>query len=341
MRGDQLSRQWRILRQIEVSQSGLTATEIADMANVSVRTAYRDLNDLQLAGFPLHTEKGENGRQWKFVDSYQFNVPQPFTITELMSLHLSKDLLKVLKGTVFYESLESVLDKSRAHLPAPTLTYLDRIESTFHMGMKPNKDYSRFQDIIKKVSRAAVERRCIEILYLPLHRKRETRRKIDPYKIWFFEGSIYIIARCHLRNEIRKFVLDRIKLLQMTEEKFQIPPDFNLDEYLGHSFKVIDDDLYTVKIRISPGWARYVEEKIWHESQTIRKLPDKSLEMTLQVAGLNEIKQWVMGLGPEAEVLEPKQLRDLIRQALKKTLSKYEKGASETHLVVSEHKVYY
>jgi len=66
----------------------------------------------------------------------------------------------------------------------------------------------------------------------------------------------------------------------MTDEKFQIPPDFDLDEYLGHSFKVIDDDLYTVKIRISPGWARYVEEKIWHESQTIRKLPDKSLEMT-------------------------------------------------------------
>ena len=53
-----------------------------------------------------------------------------------------------------------------------------------------------------------------------------------------------------------------------------------MDEYLTHSFKVIDDDLYTVKIRISPGWARYVEEKIWHESQTIRKLPDKSLEMT-------------------------------------------------------------
>ena len=46
------------------------------------------------------------------------------------------------------------------------------------------------------------------------------------------------------------------------------------------------------------GWARYVEEKIWHERQTISKLSDKSLEMTLQVAGLNEIKQWVWGLRP-------------------------------------------
>ncbi len=56
MRGDQLSRQWRILRQIEVSKNGLTAAEIAELGNVSHRTAYRDLGDLQLAGFPLFAE---------------------------------------------------------------------------------------------------------------------------------------------------------------------------------------------------------------------------------------------------------------------------------------------
>ena len=61
MRGDQLSRQWRILRQIEVSKNGLTAVEIAELGSISIRTAYRDLDDLQLAGFPLFAEKGEKG----------------------------------------------------------------------------------------------------------------------------------------------------------------------------------------------------------------------------------------------------------------------------------------
>ncbi len=84
-----------------------------------------------------------------------------------------------------------------------------------------------------------------------------------------------------------------------------------------------------------------MEEKIWHESQTILKMPDKSLEMILQVAGLNEIKQWVMGLGPEAEVVEPKQLKDLIQQDLKKTLSKYDKGTHEIKPGISEHKAFY
>jgi len=79
MRGDQLSRQWNILRQIEVSKNGLTASEIAELCGVSLRTAYRDLDDLQFAGFPLYTEKGEKVNRWKFVDSYMLKVPQPFS----------------------------------------------------------------------------------------------------------------------------------------------------------------------------------------------------------------------------------------------------------------------
>ncbi|MFO7554193.1 MAG: WYL domain-containing protein [Desulfobacterales bacterium] len=50
----------------------------------------------------------------------------------------------------------------------------------------------------------------------------------------------------------------------------------------------------------------------------------KALELTFQVAGLDEIKQWVMGLGPEAYVEEPKKLRDMVRADMKKALFQYE-----------------
>lgn len=52
------------------------------------------------------------------------------------------------KGTVFFESLESLFDKVRSTLPPQTLAYLDRIQSTFHMGIKPYKDYAKFRKII-------------------------------------------------------------------------------------------------------------------------------------------------------------------------------------------------
>ena len=49
------------------------------------------------------------------------------------------------------------------------------------------------------------------------------------------------------------FVLDRIKMLKVTDERFTPPKDFSLDDFMRHSFKVMHDELYTVKVRISPG----------------------------------------------------------------------------------------
>jgi len=193
------------------------------------------------------------------------------------------------------------------------------------MGIKQYKDYRKFSKIIKKVNHAATECRRIEMLYLPLRSKKETHRKIDPYRIWIFEGTIYIIGFCHLRNEIRTFVIDRIKLLNLLDEKFELSCDFNLNDYTRHCFKVMQDELYTVKVRITTAWARYIGEKIWHESQRSRKLRDGSLELTFQVAGLDEIKQWVMGLGTEAYVEAPEKLRDMVKADMKKALVQYER----------------
>jgi predicted DNA-binding transcriptional regulator YafY len=57
MRGDQLARQWRIIRGIEASSSGLTVAEIAKREETGLRSIYRDLEALQSAGFPLYTER--------------------------------------------------------------------------------------------------------------------------------------------------------------------------------------------------------------------------------------------------------------------------------------------
>ena len=96
-----------------------------------------------------------------------------------------------------------------------------------------------------------------------------------------------------------------------------------LSEFMRHSFKVMHDEVYAVKVRVCPGWARWVGEKIWHESQKITKLLDGGLEITFRVAGLDEIKRWILSFGPEAAVLEPENLREIIRKDFSKTLNQY------------------
>jgi len=323
MRGDQLARQWRVIRSIEASTNGLTVAEIANRQETGIRTIYRDLEALQSAGFPLYTEKVEKANRWAFVDTYKFKIPAPFTLTELMSLYFYKDLVRVFKGTPFHDSIDSVFKKIQSTLPPQALRYLDQMQSVFHVGIKPYKDYGQFRNILNQVNQAAMDRRRVEMVYHSLHRKEKTLRKVDPYKVWFYDGTIYLIGLCHLREEVRMFVLDRIKMLKITDERFMIPNDFSLDDFMRDSFKVMHDELYTVKVRISPGWARWVSEKIWHESQKTKKMPDGSMEMIFQVAGLDEIKRWILSFGPEAFVLEPEKLKEMVHKDLSRNLAQY------------------
>jgi hypothetical protein len=120
MRGDQLARQWRIIRAIEASPNGLTVTEIAQREEPGIRTVYRDLEALQAAGFPLYTERVERASRWAFTDTFKFKIPSPFTPTELMSLYfckrLYKDINRILKGIPIFDIVDSIFKRVQAIL---------------------------------------------------------------------------------------------------------------------------------------------------------------------------------------------------------------------------------
>jgi predicted DNA-binding transcriptional regulator YafY len=323
MRGDQLARQWRILRTIESRNQGASVAELADQEDCSPRTIWRDLAAIQEAGFPLYSEKTGHKSCWGFVEGYKFQLPVPFTVTELMSLYFYRDILRIFKDTVFYESLDELFRKVRSTLPPESLSYLRRIEQTFHIGFKPFKDYSRFKEIIKQINEAVLKLRVIDMRYYSMTSKRETTRKVDPYKVWFFNGTLYLIGWCHVHDEIRMFVLDRIRLLHVTKERFIPPDDFDLDEYMKDSFGVFHTDVEKVVIKFNPSLERYLKENIWHPSQVFKKDKDGSLLMSMEVGGLVEVMSWVMGFGRHAEVLEPSHLREAVVQELAATAGIY------------------
>jgi predicted DNA-binding transcriptional regulator YafY len=227
------------------------------------------------------------------------------------------------KGTAMYDSLESVFKKVKANLPAQTIEYLKKMESSFKVGLRPYKPYGRWREMINQIDRAVLDRVRLDMAYLPLRTDKETVRQVDPLKVYYLDGSIYLIGFCHLRGQVRMFVLDRIKMLRLTDERFEPPEDFDLDEFMASSFKVMHDDLYRVKVRISRQWSRWVGEKIWHESQKMEKLPDGGLEITFKVAGLDEIRMWVLSLAPQARVVEPKELRQAVFESLTASLEHY------------------
>jgi len=152
------------------------------------------------------------------------------------------------------------------------------VEQTLFVGIKPYKDYRKFREIINRINEAALKRRTIDMIYRTMSRGgEESRRRVDPYRILFFDGTFYLIGWCHLRKEVRMFVLDRIKMLSMTDETFEVPGDFDLETYMRSPFRVIHDRPVEVTVRFDKKVAGYIKEKIWHHTQRIEPHKDGSI----------------------------------------------------------------
>ena len=322
-RGDQLARQWKIIQSLISSRQGKSVSDLAADLHCHTRTVYRDLEALQAAGFPVYTDRAGGKTLWSLLDTAKHSIPIPFSLPELMALYFSRGMMKVLKDTVFYDSLESLFDKIKSTLPPEYIDYLGQIEDSLEVRAKPYKQYGKIREIIEKVSEAAVQKKRIEIVYYTMSRKSRTRRKIAPYKIWFFDGTFYLIANCGLREDVRIFALDRIKALEMTDEAFETPQDFNIDEFMKSSFGVFHGEPVFVRIWFAEDIADYIREKIWHDSQRIEPQNDGSIIFEAEVAGTEEIKYWVLKWGAKARVLAPDSLREETRQEVEAMLGNY------------------
>ena len=99
-RGDQLSRQWKIIQTLISSRMGKSAADLAEDLECHPRTVYRDLEALQVAGFPIYTERVEGKNLWSLLDTVKHQIPIPFSLPELMALYFSSDMMKVFRRTV-------------------------------------------------------------------------------------------------------------------------------------------------------------------------------------------------------------------------------------------------
>jgi predicted DNA-binding transcriptional regulator YafY len=312
-RGDQLARQWKIFQTLVSSRYGKSVADLAKNLDCHQRTVYRDLNALETAGFPIYTETSNGKNIWCLLDSAKNPMPVPFSLPELMALYFGSDVLKILKGTVFHDSLESLLKKVKSSIPPESEKYLNLVEKSLHTRPGPYKNYGKFKNVIEQISEAVLNRRVVEITYYAMSSKMENKRKVEPYKIWFHDGGFYLIGHCRWRKEVRIFAVERIKKIRLTDDTFELPEEFDVDEFMRGSFGVYQGKPVHVRILFCADVAEYIKERIWHETQKLHDNPDGSVLFEARVACTKEFKAWVMRWGARAIVLEPEELRDEIQ----------------------------
>jgi len=299
----------------------------------------RDLQGLQSAGFPIFDERCGREKLWKFMEGFINRIPPPFSLTEIMALYFARSLCRPLEGTAIYESLQQTFKKISCLLPPGSVRFLGELEGAIATRPGPFKDYREHRELIQTVTLARVERESLDIIYESFASRRITRRRIDPYRLCYYQGGIYVIANDHLRREIRIFALERMIEVSRTEYKFEIPEDFDFEKYMESALGIFRGPVIDVKVEFASSLAPYVRERQWHASQSIEGRADGSVIMSLKVADSLELRRWVLSFGAEAEVLEPESLRREIReeaQALVDQLERWDMAPDQLFLPLLE-----
>jgi len=214
-------------------QSGklVTATQLAAKFSVSVRTIYRDIKTLELAGVPIYTEEGKG---YRLMEGYKL-PPVMFTENEANALVTAEHLIHKTGDTSLIGEYGTAIDKIKAVLRLGTKEKASLLSQ--RIAISPAFTKSSPSDSLAKIQSALTGFRVLKIIYQNDYMEEPTQREIEPFGLYYsLEENWLVIAFCRLRNDFRMFRLDRIKSLSISEKKFT-PHEMTLASYLEQKQK--------------------------------------------------------------------------------------------------------
>jgi predicted DNA-binding transcriptional regulator YafY len=278
--------------------------DLADKFHVSKRTVYRDILALNESGVPIVSLPGEG---YELMPGY-YLPPLNFTETEAVALILGTQLLKQQAAGTVTGGAQQALDKLSVALPK---NVRDRVEAlTSIIGFFTDKNRFDLDDPKLMVLQKAIQnRRVVHIGYHGFDRDKTTNRTIEPYQLYYAMGAWYVEGFCRLRKEMRTFRLSRMEKLTPGTDAFA----------RREQKRTRPDAVITVKMRFDEKIVRWVRERQHYgflKEQAMRN--SNGVIMAYRIIRLTDIMPWILSWGSGAEVLEPKELREMIRSESEK-----------------------
>lgn len=293
-------------------QPNQTAGQLAQELDVSVRTVQRYMTMLDEMGIPIYAERGPYGG-YALVRGYKM-PPLVFTPTEAVAVYLGTSLLEQVWGRLYQEAGRGALAKLDNVLPDEQRREVAWARQTLlAMGMH-QADPGVAAPHLEKLWQALHERQRVRLLYRRQNRAEAAQRDVDPYLLVYGWGRQYCLGYCHLRQDIRTFRVDRILDLELLEQTFAIPTNFNLQTY-------VDSQPYfqrriQARLCFAPETALQALDNRSHWD-SLEEQPDGSIIVTFDVPDIDVAALIMMSYGYLAQVLEPAELRELVRERAK------------------------
>ena len=186
------------------------------------------------------------------------------------------------------------------------------------------------QEHLQTIIEAMKEGKVLNMTYHSYWKDEENSFDVHPYCVKLFRQRWYLVARStysyYHQKGPRIYALDRIQDLQQTEESFEMPKDWDAEEYFDGCFGIIADHntkIQTVKLKVSAGQANYIRDLALHESQKERERNNEYSIFTYRLRPTFDFQQELLWHGEDMEVLEPEWLRKEMAGRIERMWNKY------------------
>lgn len=290
-----------------------TAKAMSENIGTSARNARAYVNTLINAHVPIYSVNGRRGGY--YLDKNYFMKAPDLTEKEILALKILREMMNNNHSCQFTPDMMTALSKI-------LLTGKKQACSKAEQKLKaPN---ASTQSMLSLFYVAIEEKRKIKIEYCGVKDHEAVTRIIRPYQIVFQEKAWYLYGYCEMRKDNRLFNLMRIQCADLLTSSFHINDDEAFIRDMGKSFGLFRGEKeYHVQIRFEYPASQWVKEHVWIENQQIEEAENKAIIYQCDVEGLDTIEGWVLRYGALAQVIEPEELRDRIKDTLKRIMAGY------------------
>lgn len=244
-----LARLTAIMTQLQ-SKRMVTARDIAEKHNVSIRTVYRDIRTLEKSGIPIVTEEG---RGYSIMEGYKL-PPVMFTEQEANALITAEQIISQNNDQSLAEQYQSAVEKIKS-----VLRYSQKDKAALlseRIEIRTKQETEKTSDFLIRLQSAITNYQLVDLKYLSLQNE-ESKRTIEPFALIHTQDNWILIAFCRLRSDFRAFRLDCMQTISILFEHFE-PHKITLQEYFEEKRKIWES---TPDIPLTPAASTFVSNQ--------------------------------------------------------------------------------
>ncbi len=294
---------------ILLDKKKITAKELAEHFEVSVRTIYRDIDILTLANIPIYTTQGKGGGI-TLLDEYILDK-------SMLSENEQNQILFALQSLTAtnYPEVDNILSKLSSIFNKDKINWIEVDFSSWGS----NKNQKEHFDILKN---AIIDHQVITFEYFNSLGEKNYR-KVIPVKFLFKSRAWYLQGFCLLKNANRTFKISRMSDIQIIGS-----PSIENSFIENSSIELVDSDqeqeivkLVDIRLKISSEGAYRVFDDF--DENDVEKNADGSFTVTTSLPEGDWLFNYILSFGTVVEILEPKSIREGIRNKLEGLIEKY------------------